>query len=267
MTNIIIYSLLRLFKQLQPFCHNHLTNSRQFVNNAATTPHCVGRFGDLNFKDAQPRFAVFLCVLHGYVRVMASRVGTSKDVLVALSQFANPARFVTHVWRRGWQVYNLLSKRYIMANGFQHNGVWSFKLPDPFNRTPYYPLTSKQMAELLDISDRTALRVCKSESKLSKAELVFLQMHIFGYIPDPDLLRYGVSFRKGYLYSHDVPEFEMSAGEFAHLYLWKEQYLHYEQMFNEAQQRVKAIEQASKTNVINFQQAVAKRQQHNNLGA
>ena len=242
--------------------NNYLTANGQFVHNGLATPHCVGRLGGLNFKGAQPRFyAVFLCVLHGYVRVMAGCVGTSKDVLVTLSQSANPAQSVTHAWRLGWQVYNLLSKRHIMANGLQLRGVWCYKLPDPFHQMPYFPLSNQELAEMLDISPKTAVRIFQDVRPLKTHELVYLQMKIFGYIPDPQFDRYKVFFRDGHLYCHNVPNFKMSAGELGNLYIWKTHYLQTIDMLEAAKARVKELETPPKpTNLIDFKKEAAKRQ-------
>ncbi|MBH1971741.1 hypothetical protein FK216_09780 [Moraxellaceae bacterium AER2_44_116] len=246
--------------------HNYrLTANGQFVHNDRATPYCVVRLGGLNLNDAQPRsYAVFLCVLHGYVRVMTSRVGTSKDVLVSLSQSANPIRFVTFAWRLGRQIYNLLSTRSIMANGFQTCGVWCYKLPDPFGKIAYLPLSASELAEMLEISPKTALRICHDQRQLKAHELIYLQMKMFGYIPDPQFYRYRVYFCDGKLLCHDIPNFEMSSGELAHLYVWKTHYLQTKDILAAAKIRVQELEELitppKPSNLIDFKQAAAKRQ-------
>jgi len=244
--------------------HNYrLTANGQFVHNDRATPHCVVRLGGLFYKRRTTAFyAVFLCVLFSYVLVMTSWIGTPSGVLVSFVPVRQPYS-ACHPYLAVW-VMGLHPKqtRTIMANGFQTCGVWCYKLPDPFHKIPYFPLSTQELAEMLDISQRTAARICQDNRPLKNHELVYLQMKIFGYIPDPQFDRYKVCFRDGHLYCHDVPNVEMSAGELGSLYIWKTHYLQMKDTLETAKTRVHELEELSKppklSNIIDFKQAAAK---------
>lgn len=64
------------------FSKNLLTNCLTGLYSNPATPHCVVGFGRPDIPDAQPRpYAVFLCVLHGYI-VLMGYVGTPSGVPV-----------------------------------------------------------------------------------------------------------------------------------------------------------------------------------------
>lgn len=110
------------------------------------------------------------------------------------------------------------------TTGFQVRGCWVFKLPDPFGMMPFYPLDTGTMAALLSISERTAQRICQGASKLRHGELVYLQVMVFGLIPDQAFFRLKVFTRGGWLYSHLLPDLEISAGGLAELNLQQQVY-------------------------------------------
>ena len=89
-----------------------------------------------------------------------------------------------------------------MSNGFFLRNQWFFKLPDPFKLTPYYPLAADTLAEHLDISHKTALRICQDQRSIKRHELIYLQIMIFGMIPDKTFMRFKWFFRDGMLLSH-----------------------------------------------------------------
>lgn len=70
--------------QLLPFdSFNCVDDWSAKQNNQAATPHCVVGLGRPFSLDAQPRpYAVFLCILHSYVRVLMGYVGTLQSVPV-----------------------------------------------------------------------------------------------------------------------------------------------------------------------------------------
>lgn len=258
-----ITHLLTRFAVLH-FLHRnkHLTTHGQNVHNDRATPHCVVGLGGLFITRRTTALRGF------FVRAVQSylRYGGLNGDTFGCAGSCVPVRQPRSVHHHSLAAFGdglqPTHKRLpIMANGFLLKGEWCFKLPNPFNTTPYLPISGQQLAEMLQISTKTAVRICQSERQLKEHELVYLQMKMFGYIPDPDFLRYRVSFRKGHLYSHNVPNFEMSAGQVANLYLWKTQYLRMEDAIKAAKERIKELEAPAKpTNIIDFKQAKAKRQ-------
>lgn len=103
------------------------------------------------------------------------------------------------------------------TTGFQVRGCWVYKLPDPFGMMPFYPLDTGTMSALLSISERTAQRICMGASKLRHGELIYLQVMVFGLIPDPAFVRLKLFTRGGWLYSHLLPDLEISPGGLAEL--------------------------------------------------
>lgn len=97
--------------------------------------------------------------------------------------------------------------------GFFQRGQWFYKLPDPFCYMPYYPLDTKSISEILQVSQRTAVRICTGERELTHSELLNLQFKIFGYINDPVFSRAGFYIRSGILLCHKADNYELPAGE------------------------------------------------------
>ena len=110
------------------------------------------------------------------------------------------------------------------TTGFQVRGRWVFKLPDPFGMMPFYPLDPGTLAALLSVSERTAQRICMGSSRLRHGELVYLQVMVFGLIPDQAFLRLKLFTRGGVLYSHLLPDLEISAGSLAELSIQQQQF-------------------------------------------
>lgn len=93
-------------------------------------------------------------------------------------------------------------------------GRWILRLPDPFSPR-WYPLDAVTLAGLLDVSPRTGQRLCQQPDKIRPAQLGWLQVQIFGMIPDAAFVRLGMFFQGGVLYSRQLPGLAMSAGDFA----------------------------------------------------
>lgn len=263
--------VMECFKRLQPFCHYRLTNSRQFVNNAATTPHCVGRFGDLLYTRRMTAFSVFF-MRAVQLRPRYDRLNGDIERCAGSCVPVRQPRSVCPPSLATWlmDLQSTHKRSYIMATGFETRGTWCLKLPNPYRNTQYLPIDTKQLAQLLDISERTALRICKGESKLSKAELVFLQIHFFGYIPDPLFSRHKIYIYEGQLKSLNNDDFAVNAGELTEFALLGGHYRVISQEYEAAKKRIAELECPPKpqapSNIIDFQQVLSKRQ-NNNLGA
>lgn len=99
--------------------------------------------------------------------------------------------------------------------GYQDDrGRWILQLPDPFGAR-WYPLDSLTLAELLDVSPRTARRICQNPARLRVSEIGWLQVQIFGLIPDPAFMRLGMFFQGGRLYSRRMPDVDFCPGDLA----------------------------------------------------
>ncbi|MDO8414639.1 MAG: hypothetical protein Q7S87_00355 [Agitococcus sp.] len=240
----------------------YLTANGQLVHNGLTTPHCVVGLGGLNLiRRTTASLCGFFVRAAWLVRVMTGCVGASQDALVSYPSPPTLHSLSPLLGGLGDRFTTCLDTRTIMANGVQLRGVWCYKLPDPFHKTTYFPLSNQELAEMLDISPKTAVRICQDERPLKIHELVYLQMKIFGYIPDKDFGRYKVFFRDGHLYCHNVPNFEMSAGELGNLYIWKTHFLQTKDALEAAKARVKELEAPPKpSNLIDFKKEAAKRQ-------
>ena len=94
------------------------------------------------------------------------------------------------------------------------HGHWILRLPDPFSAR-WHPLDSVTLAELLDVSPRTGQRLCQQPDKLRPCHIGWLQVQIFGMVPDAAFMRLGMFFQGGVLYSRQLPGMAMSAGDFA----------------------------------------------------
>lgn len=108
--------------------------------------------------------------------------------------------------------------------GFISRGRWLYKLPCPFGLTPYYPLDTGTLAALLQVSERTAQRMCQGLSPIRHGELVYLQVMVFGLIPDPAFVRLKMFVRGGVLYSHQLPGVEMTPGAVAEWQIQRQAY-------------------------------------------
>lgn len=108
--------------------------------------------------------------------------------------------------------------------GILSRGRWLYKLPDPFNMSPWYPLDTGTLSDLLHVSERTAQRMCQGLSPIRHGELVYLQVMIFGLIPDPAFVRLKFFTRGGVLYSHQLPGVEMTPGAVAEWQIQRQAY-------------------------------------------
>lgn len=133
-----------------------------------------------------------------------------------------------------------------------------YKLIDPFRNIHYLPLSAHKLSEQLEVSYRTAVRICNGQKKLKKLEREYLQIINFGLIPDPAFLRYRLAFRDGELISHDAPNLDLSAGKLAHLYVWQAEHLRLLEQLKAAMERIKELElllnplPPEPTNIIKF---------------
>lgn len=121
------------------------------------------------------------------------------------------------------------------------NGVWCYTLPDPYGNLPYFPLDAVTLAGHLDLSYRTALRICSGQRRLSRAYMVYLQVIIFGYIPDPELFRGRWFFRDGAFLSHGLPGHEFPASEVMESALMRAEYLRTAAALDEARRRIEEL--------------------------
>ena len=121
------------------------------------------------------------------------------------------------------------------------NGVWCFMLPDPYGHRPPYPLDAVDLAERLGLSYRTALRICNGQRALSRAHLVYLQVVVFGYIPDPELFRGRWYFRDGAFLSLRLPGHEFPASEIMECTLLRLEYLRTAAALDEARRRIEEL--------------------------
>lgn len=133
-----------------------------------------------------------------------------------------------------------------------------YKLVDPFRNIHYLPMSADKLSEQLDLSMRTAIRICTGEKQLKKSEVRYLQVLNFGLIPDSAFLRSKLYFYRGHIYCHDVKNFEMAAGQLGALYLWQTQYLRMEDQLKDAKARIVELElllyppKPEPTNIIQF---------------
>ena len=88
-----------------------------------------------------------------------------------------------------------------------------YKLKSPFNHIPYYPLDSLSMANMLDMSHKTAIRICQNLRPLKSHELTYLQVMIFGLIPDKQFVKQKMFFYDGKLRCHSLKNFELAPSE------------------------------------------------------
>ncbi len=132
-------------------------------------------------------------------------------------------------------------KKQFHGDGIEIRGTWCYKLEDPYRQLPYYPIDAHGLAEHLEISYRTALRICHGERKLSRAHVVYLQVVIFGYIPDKDLHRGRWYFRDGCLRTHRAPNYELSGGEMLEMFLLRLEHLRTAAALDEARALIREL--------------------------
>lgn len=142
-------------------------------------------------------------------------------------------------------------------NCFFLNGQWLYKLDDPFRRMSYLPIDSKTIAHVLQIGQRTALRVCRGERVLSHAELLLLQFKFFGYVDDALFFRGGFHIRDGKLLCHKVPDYELGAGDILEFSLLRAYYVGMPEELAKTKQRLAEFENPKSsppepTNIISF---------------
>ena len=141
-----------------------------------------------------------------------------------------------------------------MKNGFILRDGWYFKLANPFGYTRYYPMHAETLANHLELSKRTALRICQDLRPIKKHELIYLQVMIFGLIPDPLFVRHKWFFKNGVLLSHNHKlEIDISDTT-AFALLRQNDYLLIAEL-REAKERIRELELKLgliKTNIIQF---------------
>lgn len=136
--------------------------------------------------------------------------------------------------------------------GFESRGFWFYKLPDPFRNLHYLPIDAVTLAEQLEISYKTALKICKGERALKKSDLTWLQILNFGLIPDKQFQRFRLAFSDGQLICHSTST-AINAGELASLQALKLQMLRLEDELNRTKARIAELEEPEQpTNVIRF---------------
>lgn len=117
-----------------------------------------------------------------------------------------------------------------------------YKLVSPFNNTPYYPLDSLTMAKLLDMSHKTAIRICQNLRPLKPHELTYLQIMIFGLIPDKDFIKQKMFFYNGALRSHNLKKLELSAAQVSEFSIMRTYYISALESSIQAKDRIKELE-------------------------
>lgn len=147
-----------------------------------------------------------------------------------------------------------------MKNGFILRDGWYFKLANPFGYSRYYPMHAETLANHLELSKRTALRICQDLRPIKKHELIYLQVMIFGLIPDPLFVRHKWFFKNGVLLSHNHRlEIDISDTS-AFALLRQNDYLLIAEL-REAKERIRELELKLglvKTNVVQFSDYVRK---------
>lgn len=121
-------------------------------------------------------------------------------------------------------------------------GRWVLQLPDPFRRMHWFPVDAVTLSELLDISPRTAVRICQRQTRLRPCEITYLQVMVFGLVPDPMFYQFRMFIRAGRLYCADYPGIELAPGELA---AWQTERRHYADVRHElddARRRIAELE-------------------------
>lgn len=136
---------------------------------------------------------------------------------------------------------------------FELNGLWCYKLRDPFGRYAYLPLDANDISQALELSYRTALRICQGKRKLKKSELLLLQVIKFGLIPDKAFMKGGFFVRDGKLITTKIDGYELSTGELFEYSLLKSRILILQSDLALAHAKIKELtSEPEPTNIINF---------------
>lgn len=144
-------------------------------------------------------------------------------------------------------------KNDLIPAGILLNGVWCYALPDPYRQLPYLPLDAMTLAEHLDMSYRTALRVCQGQRRLSRAHVVYLQVMLFGYIPDAELERGRWFFRDGAFRSHRIPGHEFAGADILESALLRLEYRRTSAALEDARRRIDELTAPPvASNVVSF---------------
>lgn len=94
------------------------------------------------------------------------------------------------------------------------NGRWFLRVPDPYGPA-WFPLDAVTLAEMLDVSLKTAQRICQGLKALRPCEVAYLQVMVYGLIPDSAFERMKMFIRGGVLYSRLLPGVELTPGAVA----------------------------------------------------
>lgn len=138
------------------------------------------------------------------------------------------------------------------------SGRWVLRLPDPFTPARWFPLDAPTLAELLDVSARTAQRFCEQPARLRRSHVAWLQVCIFGMVPDQAFVRLGMYVQGGYLYSRQLPGVAISPGDIAAWQIERQALLMVRGDLADARRRIDELEQrlnpepAPPSNVIRF---------------
>lgn len=146
------------------------------------------------------------------------------------------------------------------VTGYQTDaGRWMLRLPDPFSPR-WLPVDAVTLAELLDVSPRTGVRLCQQPGRLRPCEVSWLQVQLFGMVPDQAFLRLGMFFQGGMMYSHDLPGVAFSPGDLAAWQVQRRAYSELTGLLAAARERIAELERvlnpepepAPPANVIRF---------------
>lgn len=138
-------------------------------------------------------------------------------------------------------------------NYFNLRGEWLYKLPDPYRQIAYLPLDAVTLADNLEISYQSALRICKGSRKLKKCELLLLQTIHFGLIHDADFVRKGFYVRDGKLITTKMANYELTTGELFNYAILRNQVLILQDELKAAKDKIRELTcDPEPTNIINF---------------
>lgn len=136
---------------------------------------------------------------------------------------------------------------------FNLRGEWLYKLPDPYRQINYLPLDAVTLAENLEISYQSALRICKGSRKLKKCELLLLQTIHFGLIHDADFVRKGFYVREGKLITTKMVNYELTTGELFNYAVLRSQVLILQDELKAAHEKIRELtSEPEPTNIIRF---------------
>lgn len=147
------------------------------------------------------------------------------------------------------------SKKILIKHGKQVGDRWLFLLPSPFRMRylPSLPLTANDIADNLDISYQSALRICKNEKPLKAHEMTLLQVIHFGMIPDKAFIKSKIFVHNGKLKCHHLPNYELSTGELLGFVALRMKVLSLTDALAIANEKIKELQGEPKpTNIIKF---------------